>query len=517
MSKINEGKLQDFFKKVKDKFSDKKERPENFIYDGVKYDVSWGTALEIKNGQLGTVMITPSGANSYGIYYASCYDWKDHLGDPNYKWRWEIVNKKTMGSERYHSKGWYWEVVPGVKDSEGNDVYILKFDLEEIGKVLDGYESKAQHTSESKVSYAVKKILEGASVRKSIQTVVEMEDSLYIEQAAELLDRLNGDQLMQFANEYGYDMCTYAEFSDYLNGLFAQGKNGYNIYNDLIKFMDKYNIREGKRVLEGKLVPDENGIIVLGDLARGKSITSIDLKSLTDDNAGDEVWVLFHDTHGYYDDNDEWQKENCDYIKKGIISDVSIYPPDFWNNSERVHVQIKFVDGKTYWAESEKSLFSRIYTPKEAAKLVDASNKRKGIDAAVETLSSEGLKDRANLKHLNQIFNSVDYGEDASITIGCTDSYGRGGSQITLYCYVSPKGGGHVNHGSTIEVGYTYVNGKLKRHLGAFDMPAGRGWIDNPKVQATSLAQFDKDVKLLKDVQANPEKYSTNEIMQKLK
>ena len=292
------------------------------------------------------------------------------------------------------------------------------------------------------------------------------------------------------------------------------------------KILNGGNIRqviEEYSLSEGKLVPDSKGVIILGDLAKiDVSIKSIDIKTLTDANEGDDVWVYFNKSDSHYTDTGERKTENKDYIKKGKIETVYVddNAKSLWGVSKRVQISIKFIDGKTVWVDSQYGLSGslRVYTSKEAAKLVDASNKRKGIDAAAETISAEDLEKRSDLKHLSQKFNSVDYGEDSTITIGCrTVDSGKGKSQVILYCYIAPNGGGHVNHGSTIEVGYTYVNGKLKRHVGAFTMPYGSGWIDNNKVLTTSLNQFDKDVNFLKQVQKDPEKYSVQEIMKNLK
>ena len=282
------------------------------------------------------------------------------------------------------------------------------------------------------------------------------------------------------------------------------------------KILNGRNVRqviEEYSLSEGKLVPDKNGVIVLGTLAGSReNVKSLDIQSLSSENEGDEVWVFFNKTDTQYMDDDEIVEKCADYIKRGKID--AVFKNDYYSKQHPdISIRVKFDDGKTWY--SRDYIFSpKVYSPEAAVKLVDLSNKRKGIDAAAETVSAGDLADRANLISKRQTFNSDEYGEGATIDIGCQKS--RDNKLVTLYCYIAPNGGGHFHSGITWEIGYTYVNGRLKRHFGAFDMPRGRGWIDNKDVQSVSISQFDKDVKFLKAVQANPEKYSIDEIRKTL-
>lgn len=247
---------------------------------------------------------------------------------------------------------------------------------------------------------------------------------------------------------------------------------------------------------------DKDEIYIGETASTGQSVSSIDINKLTEDDIGTEVWV--------WDSNDK--------LLRGVISDVQIDDKiDIWHTHKTVHVVVDLANGKRRSYDTDRGVFfyNRLYDAENVQKLIDMSNKRKGIDQAAESMSRDDLFDlsmQSGLKHQHKKFDSPEFGPDAEISIGSH----LADTELILYCYISPAGGGHVNHGSTIEVGYAYVNGRLKRHKGAFDMPAGRGWIDNKKVQPSSINQFNHDVEVLENAFENAEQYTSRDIMKML-
>ena len=242
--------------------------------------------------------------------------------------------------------------------------------------------------------------------------------------------------------------------------------------------------------------------IDLGELSRtGQPATHIDINKLTEDDIGKTVYI--------YD---------SDHLNKGTIVDVNIDDKiDMWHKHKTTRAVVELSDGSKRYFDTNNGSFAnyKLYDEENAQKLIDRSNKRKGIDRAAETMSRDDLLELAEssgLEYSHKKFDSEEYGPGATISIG----YHLADRELILFCYISPAGGGHVNHGSTIEVGYAYVNGRLKRHKGAFDMPAGRGWIDNKKVQPSNIDQFNHDVEVLEEVFANPEQYTSTDIMKML-
>ena len=250
-------------------------------------------------------------------------------------------------------------------------------------------------------------------------------------------------------------------------------------------------------------------VIPLGQLSRPtKSISTIDVNQLSEDDIGTTVYVLEND------------RTNTDSrrLQRGVISDVRIDDKiDRYHTHKTAYAVVELADGSRRFYDTNRWPFATmpLYDESNAQKLIDLSNKQKGIDHAAESMSRDDLHALAKssgLENVHKKFDSEEYGPDAEISVG----YYLADTELILFCYISPAGGGHVNHGSTIEVGYAYVNGRLKRHKGAFDMPAGRGWIDNKKVQPSNIDQFNHDVEVLEEVFADPEQYTSPDIMKML-
>ena len=86
---------------------------------------------------------------------------------------------------------------------------------------------------------------------KKFNKLVESNNVNYVESAMELIDRLNDDQLAEFARNYGYTSyedpnidARYSDFEKYANDLFDGGKSGYNLYRDISNYYSANNLTE---------------------------------------------------------------------------------------------------------------------------------------------------------------------------------------------------------------------------------------------------------------------------------
>jgi len=143
--------------------------PKQFTYNGKKFNVSWGNAEQQKYGELGDVQIAPADTANKEYYFAYCE--KPTQYDDNEKWQFIIAFSGDPNVYfKYKTKGWY--VDPG---KNGTSDAFIQFDLNEIAKEILSHEASAQK-NESRASFIVNKILEGADVRYTIGKDVDLDD-----------------------------------------------------------------------------------------------------------------------------------------------------------------------------------------------------------------------------------------------------------------------------------------------------------------------------------------------------
>lgn len=165
---MNEGFLQDLLGKVKgskDKEYVNKGKeyldslPKQFLYNGKKFSVSWGTPVQQKFGELGTVRIWPDKSEDIK-FFAYC---EDPLKYNDYE-KWEFIISADDQSDntyyKYRSKGWYLNPAKGTDDS------YIEFDMNEIAKQILLHSTEIQ--KESEIHTVVMQILEGADIRTTI-------------------------------------------------------------------------------------------------------------------------------------------------------------------------------------------------------------------------------------------------------------------------------------------------------------------------------------------------------------